>query len=241
MTTRRPRDWALKSRLYQYWTMRDAERYAPFTFRDSDRQAILQQLRPKLTGDAADELIRALQGCVMLFKARREFEGKQAPDADVRKRLESVRKCADQLQRELGELDWATRRVLAPHYCGGDSPSLPLLSDDKPAEMTDLDDNVCDASEILADVSVAIDSYLGKTRARTGRRPALIARQQFALEIADSLRTFAPHSIKIKAVARNPFETVLAICLCAATGAAIGDLHRIASKAVARQIVERPS
>jgi len=223
---------AERSQLNTFWTLRDAIHFKPFNFSAGDRKAILSEIRPTPTKDSEDSLIASLEGAIALFKAWSVFETNRAPQSEARKELKVFLGRTRRLQEAAASLDWSTRRTLAPPYRGKESPSLPLLKTRKPDEMSILDDDLCDAFAILANVADTISVYLEKTSPSKGGRRALRARDVLAVEIADTLEEHVRGSVLITAVAGNPFENIFSLCLQAATGAAIGDLHRIVSRGV---------
>ena len=233
MAPRTPRNGALGSKLYGWWVIRDAKAISPFKFDPTVREHILREIRPAPDEDAADRLIRLLEGTVAFFHEWQAFESDQPPASKMRRQWRALRDRADRLQAALGDLRWATRRDLAPHYCAKEVPSLPLLSAHKPEELSVLDVDLCNASAILDDVTHAIATYLDKVKPKKGGRRVLTARVAFIVEIADALDEHVPGAVPISTYEGGPFENIVAACLRAATGAVTGGLHRLVCDAVA--------
>jgi len=59
-----------------------------------------------------------------------------------------------------------------------------------------------------------------------------MAREAFAVDVADALQEFVPDSILIVSTAGGEYQTIVRICLEAADGRFKGDIRRIVSSAV---------
>jgi hypothetical protein len=215
------------SPLFVHWVLQDALQFPDFTFTARDRQRIIEEIRPAPPPSVAESLVQALQGAVAAYRARKTFEGKHSRPTQAIGKITSLVARIDQLDAALRELDWGTRRALAPFAVGETTPSMPPLSARKPPEMDSLDRRLIGARDELLSIAGHARAFLAHTKPTKKGPRTPTAREAFVVDLADALHRFVPTQVAITATAGGAFETIVRVSLDAADGAARADMRRV--------------
>jgi hypothetical protein len=236
-----------RSPLYLHWSMRDAMRLSnTFAFAPEQRERLIAEILPRPAPDVIATLIEALEGAVAYYKDRNDFERKQSTDSIGRGKVkhlsEQLDKSVEQLDKlgaALKDLDWGTRRELAPFIVGKSRPSLPILKTRKPSEMALFDARACELYSQIAALRGLIGAYFEFVKPKSGPR-VRTAREALGVDVADALQMFVPEAVPIVTTAESPFSAILGICFEAA-GLKRGDSRRLLMAIVnAFQRADRP-
>lgn len=198
-------------------------------------EVLCQQIAAEVSGASSEQLHllnELLAGSIWLYKSWNGFEEKHSPKGILRRKLKAFVKAVEYLQGTMLDLDWGTRRTLAPFADGKEVPSLRQLSARKPEELVLLDHALWHSHDLLTAISNAIRRYLLLTTAGQGGPRARNAREAFGVDIADVISQCAPEWVEVNSTSGGKFENIVAICLQAAGQSGPGDLRRIVLAAV---------
>jgi hypothetical protein len=204
-----------------------------FTFQPKHRTTILNTLGLRSRPREASRLISNLEHAVALYKGWDAFERRQPPESAVKKAVKQFYRQVDELQKTLRELDFGTRRALAPFLANSRAPSRPLLSAEKPPELSRFHRLLSLLHRRLEAVAGICGEYLlYKVETPPRRGPKIrTAQEALAVAVADALSACLP-AIRIVSTADGMYAQVVGACLEAAGVRATGDLHRIVMSAV---------
>jgi len=228
---RRPSPRRSWSALSWRWALRDVPAPYTFTFQPKDRTRVLDALKSRLKPKEQSRLISNLERAVALYKGWDEFERRQLPESEVKRKAKELYLQVHKLQKILGDLDLGTRRALAPFLASSRIPSAPLLSAEKPRELVRFERQLDLLDRRLAALAEVTGAYFFlKSPPRRGPK-VRSAQEALAVAVADALAACEP-AIKIVSTVGGTYEDIVRICFKAAGLRATGDLHRVVLLAV---------
>jgi uncharacterized membrane protein YccC len=202
----------------------------PFHFGEEHKKEIQNNLGTSFAGDRTQALISDLEKEIAEFVAHEKHETEQPRRAEVKAALEELENYASELAQRLEALDASTRHIIAIQI------PLPIFLADESVDV-EYHNHIEFLADALADfrrgIVRALDdklSLLPSAKPGPLKRPA---RRTFAWNVVCIL---ADHTKKQPTTTRDGlYESILRICLSAATGESVSDVHDLAMEAMKKR------
>jgi hypothetical protein len=220
------------------WGYVDYLEITPFNFSSVEKSEILDTLGIRDRRNNTDApFLEELEKQIAEFRAYNTLETEQPRRSEILAALKALDTSADPLAAMLNSLDSQTRRNLIIH--------LPPLESQTGEHGWHTDNTYLDYVEFISHALGDLRQAIDLTRKdhlllppSVGGRPKQWAHRTFALNVAI---IFQNHTgISPTATKEGPYESILGICITAATGKSVEDVHELACEVLRMLKEEEP-